>query len=210
MSVTTIVVPSPLKIIHSQTEQELSGKSLPQLPAIIQNSCNWKLPFSILVYCKTEPLFHFLICQLSMQLCPASVFPHLSLRLNPNYCLTSWSQSPTNHLKFFYNDGNQAWNQTWEKLASFTCNYFAGELEFHHWNVQTILTLPLRKYLHKAGKEEWIPTPVASMPQNAHYKNTTVTALKMLVINNEEEQPHFFINYTALSNNARAVVNPAV
>lgn len=128
MSVTTVVIPSPLRIIHSQTEQELSGKSLPQLPAIIQNSCNWKLPYSILVYCKTEPLFHLLIYQLSMHLCSASVFPNLSLRPNSNYRLTSWSQPPTNHVKFFYNNGNQAWNQTWKKLASFTCSYFAIEL----------------------------------------------------------------------------------
>lgn len=180
MSVTTVVIPSPLSIIYPQTKLELSARSLPQLPPTIQNSWNRKLPFSILVYCKTEP-FSSTFYQLSVHLCSASVFSNLSLRLNPNYCLTSRSQPPTNHIKSFYKEGNQVWNQTWKKLASFTCNYFEGELQFHHWNVQNTLTLPFHKNLHEAEKEESTPAPMASRLQNGHYE-TTLTALKMLVI----------------------------
>lgn len=126
MSVTIVVIPSPLRIIHSQTEQELSGKHLLQFPAIIRNSCNWKLPFSNQFYCKTEPLsstFWFISYPCIYVL--LHYFWIFSLRPNPKYRLTSWSQPPINHVKFFYKNSNQAWNQTWKKWASFSFNYIA-------------------------------------------------------------------------------------
>lgn len=96
MSVTIVVIPSPLRIIHSQTEQELSGKHLLQFPAIIHNSCNWKLPFSNLFCCKTEPLSSTFY-QLSMHLCSASLFLNLFLETKskvPPYFMVTTSYKP--------------------------------------------------------------------------------------------------------------------
>lgn len=69
MSVITAVIPPPLRIICIQTEQEFSGRSLPQLPAIItniSNSENYVFPdwFTLRL-----SLSHFLLVTLACTLC---------------------------------------------------------------------------------------------------------------------------------------------
>lgn len=145
MSVITVVIPPP--IICIQTEQEFSGTSLPQLPAIIWNDCiHENNPFPHWFTLRLS-LSHFLSGTHAYTFCfgISRSFLQIKSKLLPYFTTTSSYKPPQVLLQ--PKQPNRKPNME-EITKLYLQVFFEGDLVFYHWNVHATLNLPFHKNLY--------------------------------------------------------------